>query len=216
MAAMAIKHGELVTLEELNPSSPFFKQGASVRVTGKILEGSAFLARTPRESPRISATLIVVSQAVLHKVDVMMQCQGGDAIQLTEKELIIEMMLASRKWTCCGLGDNGFVAARVKGVLCLLRRLQEYIVETAIAVVADGNATLKIDTQHLRDISFRIGSTYQFIGELLIQPDNEVLFQAILQARVGRIVDGIDLSLYHQSLQLLRQFQADHLNNSTS
>lgn len=53
-------------------------------------------------------------------------------------------------------------------------RLQEYIVETAIAVVADGNATLKIDTQHLRDISFRIGSTYQFIGELLIQPDNEV------------------------------------------
>jgi hypothetical protein len=35
MAAMAIKHGELVTLEELNPSSPFFKQGASVRVTGK-------------------------------------------------------------------------------------------------------------------------------------------------------------------------------------
>ncbi|XP_061971428.1 CST complex subunit TEN1 [Populus nigra] len=125
MAAMAIKHGELVTLEELNPSSPFFKQGASVRVTGK---------------------------------------------------------------------------------------LQEYTVETAIAVVADGNATLKIDTQHLRDISFRIGSTYQFIGELLIQPDSE----AILQARVGRIVDGIDLSLYHQSLQLLRQFQADHLNNSSS
>ncbi|KAH8507243.1 hypothetical protein POPTR_005G021800v4 [Populus trichocarpa] len=122
---MAIKHGELVTLEELNPSSPFFKQGASVRVTGK---------------------------------------------------------------------------------------LQEYTVETAIAVVADGNATLKIDTQHLRDISFRIGSVYQFIGELLIQPDSE----AILQARVGRIADGIDLSLYHQSLQLLRQFQADHLNNSTS
>ncbi|KAH8507244.1 hypothetical protein H0E87_009669 [Populus deltoides] len=84
---MAIKHGELVTLEELNPSSPFFKQGASVRVTGK---------------------------------------------------------------------------------------LQEYTVETAIAVVADGNATLKIDTQHLRDISFRIGSVYQFIGELLIQPDSEV------------------------------------------
>ncbi|XP_011036911.1 PREDICTED: uncharacterized protein LOC105134261 isoform X1 [Populus euphratica] len=123
VAAMAIKHGELVTLEELNPSSPFFKQGASVRVTGK---------------------------------------------------------------------------------------LQQYTVETAIAVVADGNATLKIDTQHLRDISFRMGSVYQFIGELLIQPDSE----AILQARVGRIADGIDLSLYPQSLQLLRQVQADHLNNS--
>ncbi|KAF9673931.1 hypothetical protein SADUNF_Sadunf10G0075100 [Salix dunnii] len=67
--------------------------------------------------------------------------------------------------------------------------LQEYTVETVIVVVADGNASLKIDTQHLRDISFQIGSTYQLIGELFIQPDNE----AILQAYVGRIVDGIDL-----------------------
>lgn len=107
-----------------------------------------------------------------------------------------------------------FYSAIIIGNFNLLfpTRLQEHTVETAIAVVADGNATLKIDTQHLRDISFRIGSTYQFIGELLIQPDSE----AILQARVGRIVDGIDLSLYHQSLQLLRQFQADHLNNSSS
>jgi hypothetical protein len=53
-------------------------------------------------------------------------------------------------------------------------RLQEYSVETAIAIVIDGNANLKINTQHLRDLSFRVGSLYQFIGELLIQPDNEV------------------------------------------
>ncbi|KAE8010279.1 hypothetical protein FH972_006663 [Carpinus fangiana] len=121
MASSAIKSGELVSLEEIHPSSQFFKQGASLRVTGK---------------------------------------------------------------------------------------LQEYSVETAIAIVVDGNANLKINTQHLRDLSFRVGSIYQFIGELLLQPDNE----AILQARVGRNVDGIDLNLYQQSLQLLRQFQADHLN----
>ncbi|KAJ6918100.1 hypothetical protein NC651_012354 [Populus alba x Populus x berolinensis] len=180
MAAMAIKHGELVTLEELNPSSPFFKQGASVRVTGKILEGSAFLARTPRESPRISATLIVVSQVVFHKV---LGCQARSII-IDSSIVYVPVLLLQLSAGCKGY--------------------KRYIVETAIAVVADGNATLKIDTQHLRDISFRIGSTYQFIGELLIQPDNE----AILQARVGRIVDGIDLSLYHQSLQLLRQFQS--------
>lgn len=53
-------------------------------------------------------------------------------------------------------------------------RLQEYSVETAIAIVVDGNAKLKINTQHLRDLSFRVGSIYQFIGELLIQPDDEV------------------------------------------
>ncbi|XP_021692746.2 CST complex subunit TEN1 isoform X2 [Hevea brasiliensis] len=92
--------------------------------------------------------------------------------------------------------------------LRVIGKLQEYTVETAIAIVVDGNAILKIDTQHLRDLSFRIGSVYQFIGELLIQPDDE--------ARVGRNVDGIDLNLYHQSLQLLRQFQADHLKNSTT
>ncbi|XP_008453918.1 CST complex subunit TEN1 isoform X1 [Cucumis melo] len=91
-------------------------------------------------------------------------------------------------------------------------KLVEYSVETAIAIIVDGNVNLKIDTQHLRELSIRIGSIYQFIGELLVQSDNE----AILQARVGRNVDGIDLNLYHQSLQLLRQFQADHLNKRTN
>ncbi|CAK9315004.1 unnamed protein product [Citrullus colocynthis] len=91
-------------------------------------------------------------------------------------------------------------------------KLVEYSVETAIAIIVDGNVNLKIDTQHLRELSIRIGSIYQFIGELLVQSDNE----ATLQARVGRNVDGIDLNLYHQSLQLLRQFQADHLNKRTN
>ncbi|KAJ0013592.1 hypothetical protein Pint_19694 [Pistacia integerrima] len=125
MASSAIKSGALVTLPELNPSSQFFEEGASLRVTGK---------------------------------------------------------------------------------------LQEYSVETAIAIIADGSAILKIDTQHLRDLSFRVGSIYQFIGELHIQLDNE----AILRARVGRNVDGLDLNLYHQSLQLLRQFKADHMSGTTT
>ncbi|XP_024020249.1 CST complex subunit TEN1 [Morus notabilis] len=121
MASSEIKSGALVSLEDLHPNSPNFKQGASLRVTGK---------------------------------------------------------------------------------------LEEYSAETAIAMVVDGDAKLKINTEHLREISFRIGSIYQFVGEL-IQPDN----QAVLQARVGRNVDGINLSLYHQSLQLLRQFEANRLKN---
>ncbi|CAL9013673.1 unnamed protein product, partial [Prunus brigantina] len=68
---------------------------------------------------------------------------------------------------------------------------------------------LEANIQHLRELSFRVRSIYQFISELLIQPDNE----AVLQARVGRNVDGVDLNLYYQSLQLLRQFQAHHLKN---
>ncbi|XVE89598.1 hypothetical protein DITRI_Ditri20bG0008800 [Diplodiscus trichospermus] len=124
MASRAIKPGVVVTPPELQSSSEFFKEGASLRVTGK---------------------------------------------------------------------------------------LQEYSVETAIAVIADQSAILKIDTQHLREISFRVGSIFQFIGELHIQPNNE----AILQARIGRNVDGIDLNLYHQSLQLVRQFQAERMNSAT-
>ncbi|XP_008233390.1 PREDICTED: CST complex subunit TEN1-like [Prunus mume] len=122
MTSSEIKSGALVSLQDLHPSSSYFKQGASLRVTGK---------------------------------------------------------------------------------------LQEYSVETAIATIIDGSDSFKINTQHLRELSFRVGSVYQFIGELLIQPDNE----AVLQARVGRNVDGIDLNLYYQSLQLLRQFQAHHLKN---
>ncbi|KAA8527420.1 hypothetical protein F0562_034865 [Nyssa sinensis] len=110
--------------------------------------------------------------------------------------------------------------------------LQDYSVETAIAVIVDGSASLKIDTQHL-STSLRVGSIYQFIGELLIQPNNEMIQQpdlvtiygiqfslsatsagkAMLKARVGRNVDGMDLNLYHQSLQLLREFQADQISS---
>ncbi|GMP56975.1 hypothetical protein CsSME_00021252 [Camellia sinensis var. sinensis] len=52
-------------------------------------------------------------------------------------------------------------------------KLQDYSVETALAVIIDGTASLKIDTQHL-NVNLRVGSIYQFIGELVIQPDNEV------------------------------------------
>ncbi|KAL3505681.1 hypothetical protein ACH5RR_031063 [Cinchona calisaya] len=124
MATSAVSFGALVTLKELNPSSPHFKQEASLRVTGK---------------------------------------------------------------------------------------LQEYDLETAIASISEGNASLKIDTQHLK-VNLRIGSLYQFIGELLIDTNNE----AILRARVGRNVDGMDLNLYHQSLQLLRDFQAEQINSRTA
>ncbi|CAN0914134.1 CST complex subunit TEN1 [Linum grandiflorum] len=94
------------------------------------------------------------------------------------------------------------VSVRVTG------KLQDYSPETGLAIMVDGDAKLKIDTQHLRELSFRTGSTFMFIGELLIRPDNE----AVLQARVGRNVDGIDLDLYRQSMQLLRQFQKDYPN----
>uniref|UniRef100_A0ACD5UNK3 Uncharacterized protein n=1 Tax=Avena sativa TaxID=4498 RepID=A0ACD5UNK3_AVESA len=122
MASSTLKPGLPVTLQELEPSSEMFKQGASLRVTGI---------------------------------------------------------------------------------------LQSYDVDSAFAVIRDGSASLKVDTQHLRDISFRSNSTYQFIGELLIRPNSD----AILQARVGRNVDGLDLNLYQQSLIIRRQHEAKLLSS---
>ncbi|CAH8353225.1 unnamed protein product [Eruca vesicaria subsp. sativa] len=80
--------------------------------------------------------------------------------------------------------------------------LRAYSVETDIGVIEDGDKSLKINTQYLRDVSFRVGSLYQFIGELHIEPNNE----AILQARTGRNVDGVDMNLYRKTIELLRQF----------
>ena len=64
--------------------------------------------------------------------------------------------------------------------LLLFFSLQSYDVDSAAAVIQDGSVSLKVDTQNLRDISFRTNSAYQFIGELLIQADNEVHSSASL------------------------------------
>ncbi|KAH1195866.1 CST complex subunit TEN1 [Glycine max] len=147
MASLEIKSGALVSLQDLRPSSPFFKQGASLRITGN--EGHV------------------------------------DTI------------------------SSDTVLGRIVNGMLTLTGLHEYSIETGLATIIDGDDILKVSTKHLRDLTFQVGSVYQFIGELLIQPDNE----GVLQARVGRNVDGIDLNLYHQSLLLLRQFQTNHLNN---
>ncbi|KMZ71223.1 hypothetical protein ZOSMA_185G00420 [Zostera marina] len=88
--------------------------------------------------------------------------------------------------------------------LRVIGKLRTYDVESAIAVIIDNNVTLQIDTQNLRDVNFHVGSIYQFIGELHIHYDNNML----LQARIGRNVNGVDLKLYFQSLKLLQQFES--------
>ena len=66
--------------------------------------------------------------------------------------------------------------------LLLFFSLQSYDVDSATAVIQDGSVSLKVDTQNLRDISFRTNSAYQFIGELLIHADNEVHRSASLSS----------------------------------
>ncbi|XP_047170650.1 CST complex subunit TEN1 isoform X2 [Vigna umbellata] len=100
MASLEIKSGTLISLQDLHQSSPFFKQGASLRITGK---------------------------------------------------------------------------------------LREYSIEACLATIIDGDDILKVSTEHLRDLSFQVGSVYQFIGELLIQPDNEFCKLVLVETLMGSI-----------------------------
>lgn len=49
-------------------------------------------------------------------------------------------------------------------------RLESFDVKSGMAVIKDVNASLRIDTQHLRNLSLRQGSLYEFIGELSLEP----------------------------------------------
>ncbi|VVA17531.1 PREDICTED: CST complex subunit TEN1 [Prunus dulcis] len=60
-----------------------------------------------------------------------------------------------------------------------------------------------------RSLAFELDPSTSSTASCLFNP----IMRAVLQALVGRNVDGIDLNLYYQSLQLLRQFQAHHLKN---
>jgi hypothetical protein len=83
--------------------------------------------------------------------------------------------------------------------------LRGYSVETAIGVIEDGGRSLKINTQNIRDVSFRVGSIYQFIGELHIeQPNNEVSCLQSLDKTRSFLPNGKSLKL--KNIALLERF----------
>lgn len=53
--------------------------------------------------------------------------------------------------------------------LRIVGSLQHFDAVSGIAVLKDGDSSLHIDMQHLRNISLRVGSLFEFIGELEIQ-----------------------------------------------
>ncbi|CAD5315709.1 unnamed protein product [Arabidopsis thaliana] len=125
----------------------------------------------------------------------MAKSQIEPGVPITLQELDPSSLFFKEELRCC------FLFCRLRG----------YSVETAIGVIEDGGRSLKINTQNIRDVSLRVGSIYQFIGELHIeQPNNE----AILQARTGRNVDGIDMNLYRKTIELLRQFLKEEDNSN--
>ncbi|BBN18347.1 hypothetical protein MPTK1_8g01820 [Marchantia polymorpha subsp. ruderalis] len=48
--------------------------------------------------------------------------------------------------------------------------LESYTVESGTGVITHSGSRFRVDLQFLRDVSFRKGSLYQFIGELVPDP----------------------------------------------
>eukprot|EP01083_Nonionella_stella_P081267 223756_1 len=62
---------------------------------------------------------------------------------------------------------------------------------------------LTIDTEMLQENVFKINSLFQFIGEVYFQGESP-----LLKARIARNVDGLDVRLYDEVLDIKRKFLA--------
>ncbi|KAG0583726.1 hypothetical protein KC19_3G158600 [Ceratodon purpureus] len=89
--------------------------------------------------------------------------------------------------------------------LRVLGSLERFDAASGIAVLTDGGSALRVDLQHLRALPLRVGSLFEFIGELEVNPVQELT----LKARVGRNVDGMDLRLFDKVLQFRRKFEEE-------
>ncbi|RKP25206.1 telomere-capping, CST complex subunit-domain-containing protein [Syncephalis pseudoplumigaleata] len=99
-------------------------------------------------------------------------------------------------------------------------RLTRYDVEQSEAVLEDSHAQLAIDTSLLSVFSHRMNGVYQFIGRItsattvsasdVSSATEDKLTRAYrLQATLVREVDALDMSLYRDTVQLLRKHPAN-------
>ncbi|XP_071094994.1 uncharacterized protein [Haliotis cracherodii] len=88
----------------------------------------------------------------------------------------------------------------------IVGRLEEHNIHTCTAQVVDSNnrRPLTIDTRLVEPFSAKIGSLFQFIGELDCASNTNVT----LKARVVRCVDGLDMKMYQKALVAQRQYLA--------
>eukprot|EP00697_Spironema_sp_BW2_P011719 gnl/Spiro4/2753_TR1339_c0_g1_i1.p1 gnl/Spiro4/2753_TR1339_c0_g1~~gnl/Spiro4/2753_TR1339_c0_g1_i1.p1 ORF type:complete len:126 (+),score=20.76 gnl/Spiro4/2753_TR1339_c0_g1_i1:30-380(+) len=83
-------------------------------------------------------------------------------------------------------------------------RLVEFDPSSQIAVLNHQGHSLRVNTELIAGVVLKSDSQYQFIGELRGAEDTDG--SLVLEARVCRLVDGIDLELFQQALQLRNQF----------
>ncbi|KAJ1887600.1 hypothetical protein LPJ66_009029 [Kickxella alabastrina] len=98
--------------------------------------------------------------------------------------------------------------------------LHSYSPTTDGAIIVDGQSALIVRTQLLGVVQYHVGQTYQFIGvvgsraavndsedekdEGLMVDDAQCARTVELHARVGRVVDGLDMAVYRRAVAALR------------
>lgn len=61
--------------------------------------------------------------------------------------------------------------------------LERFDAASGIAVLTDGGSCLRVDLEHLRELPLRVGSLFEFIGELQVHPLQEVKPNHLFQTR---------------------------------
>ena len=66
--------------------------------------------------------------------------------------------------------------------------------------MCDEGIELNIDTSFVEPTAFNRGSLYQFIGEVYVSEN------IILRARIATCIDGMDMNLFNQALDIRRKY----------
>ena len=90
-------------------------------------------------------------------------------------------------------------------------RLQTHDFEQCRAVITDltSKHSVTIDTRLIEPFQATTGVTFQFIGEMHPSDTSDKM---LLQARVVRCVEGLDLSLYERAIDIQRRYLEQRQN----
>ncbi|XP_030834078.1 uncharacterized protein LOC115918432 [Strongylocentrotus purpuratus] len=82
------------------------------------------------------------------------------------------------------------------------------IEQLALITSSERNSThhLQVNTRLVEPFQSRIGSTFQFIGEMPSEMERDA--DMVVHARVVRCVDGIDSTMYYNACDVQRKFLA--------
>ena len=78
------------------------------------------------------------------------------------------------------------------------------ITNSRLKVCEDG-CEIIIDTSLVEPMAFNRGSMYQFIGEISVEKN------LTLQARIATCIDGMDMKLFNQALEIRRKYLKEEI-----